>query len=74
MSVPKFIGKEDSDAYLNWDEQCDQIFRVHNLLSQRRVNLASVDFSSYALSWRNQMQENQYVLGHDPIETWDVVL
>ena len=31
LSIPKFIGREDADAYLEWAKQCDQIFRVHNL-------------------------------------------
>jgi hypothetical protein len=31
LSVPKFMGCEDPDAYLEWEEQCDQIFRVHDL-------------------------------------------
>ena len=26
LSVPKFSGREDADAYLEWEEQCDQIF------------------------------------------------
>lgn len=70
LSVPKFLGKGDADAYLEWEEQYDQIFRVHNLSNQRRVNLASVEFSGYALTWWNQIQENQLVLGHDHINTW----
>jgi len=36
-----------------------------------RVNLASVEFSNYALTWWNQIQENQLVLRHDHINTWD---
>uniref|UniRef100_A0A0E0QGW8 Uncharacterized protein n=1 Tax=Oryza rufipogon TaxID=4529 RepID=A0A0E0QGW8_ORYRU len=44
LSVPKFTGKDVLDAYLYWEEQCDQIFRVHNLSHQRRVNLGSVEF------------------------------
>jgi len=71
LSVPKFLGREDADSYLEWEEQCDQIFRVHNLSDQRRVNLASIEFSGYALTWWNQIQENQLVLGHDHINTWD---
>ena len=69
MSVPKFTGREDADAYLEWEEQCDQIFRVHNLSNQICVNLASVECSGYALTWWNQIQENQLVLGHDHINT-----
>jgi hypothetical protein len=63
LKIPKFTGKEDTDAYLEWVEQCDQNFRVHNLSDQRRVNLASVEFSGYALTWWNQVQENQLELG-----------
>jgi hypothetical protein len=51
LSIPKFSGKEDADAYHDWEEQCDQIFRVHNLSDQRRVSLTSVEFSSYAPTW-----------------------
>jgi hypothetical protein len=31
LSILKFTGREDADAYLEWAKQCDQIFRVHNL-------------------------------------------
>jgi hypothetical protein len=58
LSVPKFTGREDPDANLEWEEQRDQIFRVHDLSDQRRVNLASVEFLGYALTWWNQIQEN----------------
>jgi hypothetical protein len=58
LSIPKFSGKEDADAYLEWEEQCDQIFRVHNLSDQKCVNLSSVQFSGYALTWWNQLQRN----------------
>jgi len=71
LSIPKFTEREDADAYLEWVEQCEQIFRVHNLSDQRRVNLALVEFSSYALTWWNQIQENQLVLGHEYINTWE---
>jgi hypothetical protein len=50
-SIPKFSGKEDAYAYLDWEEKCDQIFRVRNLSDRRRVSLASVEFSGYALTW-----------------------
>jgi hypothetical protein len=43
---------------------------VHNLSDERRVNLASIEFSGYALTWWNQMQESQLVMGCDHINTW----
>ncbi|XP_062224492.1 uncharacterized protein LOC133923045 [Phragmites australis] len=70
LSVPKFMGREDPDAYLEWEEQCDQIFRVHDLSDRRHVNLSSIEFSGYALTWWNQIQENQLVLGRAHIDTW----
>ena len=42
---------------------------MHNLYDQRRVNLTSVEFSGYALTWWNQIQENQLMLGRDHINT-----
>ena len=71
MSVPKFNGREDVDAYLQWEEQCDQTFRVPNLFNQICVNLASVEVSGYALTLWNQILKNQLVLGRDHINTWD---
>jgi hypothetical protein len=71
LSIPKFTGTEDADTYHEWAEQCDQIFRVHNLSDQRRLNLASVEFSGYALTWWNEIQENQLVLGRAYINIWE---
>jgi hypothetical protein len=70
LRVPKFTGHEDRDAYLEWEEQCDQIFRVYDLSDRRHVNLAFIEFSGYALTWWNQIQENQLVVGHAHIDTW----
>ena len=71
MSILKFTRREDADAYLEWVEQCDQIFRVHNLSEQRHVNLALVEFFGYALTWWNQIEQNELVLGRAYINTWE---
>ena len=71
LHVPKFAGKEEPNAYFDWEEQCDQIFCIHNLADPKRVNLACVEFSGYALTWWNQLQENQLLLGRDHIDTWE---
>ncbi|XP_044965819.1 uncharacterized protein LOC123426105 [Hordeum vulgare subsp. vulgare] len=71
LQVPKFTGKEDPDAYFDWEEQYDQIFRIHNLADPKRVNLACVEFSGYALTWWNQLQENQLILGRQHIGIWE---
>jgi hypothetical protein len=71
LDIAKFTRKESADEYLNWAEQCDQIFRVHNLSDQHRVNLASIEFSGYALTWWNKVQEHKIRLGIRHINTWE---
>jgi hypothetical protein len=71
LDIPKFTGKDNAGEYLNWAEQCDQIFRAHNLLDQHRVNLTSVEFFGYALTWWNQVQVHQLRLGLRHINTWE---
>jgi len=44
---------------------------VHKLSDQRCVHLALVECSGYALTWWNQIQENQLVLGREHINTWE---
>jgi hypothetical protein len=71
LQVPKFTRKENPGAYFDWEEQCDQIFHIHNLADPKRVNLACVEFSGYALTWWNQLQENQLMLVCEHIGTWE---
>ena len=44
---------------------------MHNLSDQRHVNLTLVEFSGCALTWWNQIQENQLMLGREHINTWE---
>ena len=48
-----------------------RFFTSHNLTEPKRVNLACVEFSGYALTWWNQLQENQLMVGRDHIGTWE---
>ena len=43
---------------------------MHNLSDKRCLNLASAELSGYALTCWNQMQESQFVVGRDHINTW----
>ena len=53
LYVPSFMGKEDPDAYIEWEEKCDQIFRIHGFSEAKRIDLAVMEFSGYALTWWN---------------------
>ena len=59
LSIPSFSGKADPEVYLEWESRCDQIFRIHGFSDEKRVNLASLEFIDYALTWWNQLQEDR---------------
>ena len=51
LHVPSFTGKEDLDAYIEWEEKCDRIFRNIGFSEAKRVDLVVMEFASYALTW-----------------------
>ncbi|EAZ39506.1 hypothetical protein OsJ_23942 [Oryza sativa Japonica Group] len=64
-SMPAFSGSGDSEDYLAWEMRCDQIFNSHNYSEDKKVRLASIEFTCYALSWWNQLQLKQGDLSVD---------
>nr|AAP44593.1 putative gag-pol polyprotein [Oryza sativa Japonica Group] len=52
-------GCGDPEDYLEWEMYCDQIFNSHNYSEDKKVRLASIEFTGYALSWWNQLQLKQ---------------
>jgi hypothetical protein len=73
LIIPSFTGKEDPDAYIEWEERCDQIFRVHGFSEAKSVNLAVMEFSGYALTWWNQLQEDRFVSGNEYVRSWTIM-
>ncbi|EEC73067.1 hypothetical protein OsI_07030 [Oryza sativa Indica Group] len=63
--MPAFLGSGDSEDYLAWEMRCDQIFNSHNYSEDKKVRLASIEFTGYALSWWNQLQLKQGDLSVD---------
>ncbi len=55
ISMPSFSGCGDPEDYLEWEMYCDQIFNSHNYSEDKKVRLASIEFTGYALSWWNQL-------------------
>lgn len=71
INVLSFTRQENPESYVDWEEKCDQIFCIHDFSDAKRVKLAFVEFSGYALTWWNQLQEALYAAGNDHISTWD---
>ena len=51
MKIPSFQGKSDPEAYLEWEKKMKFIFDWHNYLEAKKVKLAVIEFSDYAITW-----------------------
>jgi hypothetical protein len=73
LNVQSFTGKDDPDAYIEWEERCDQTFRVHGFSEAKRVDLVIMEFSGYALTWWNQLQEDRFASGNEYVHSWTMM-
>ncbi|KAI3681538.1 hypothetical protein L6452_36337 [Arctium lappa] len=55
MKVPSFQGKSDPEAYLDWEKKMEFIFDCHEYSNRKKVKLAVIEFSDYALTWWDQL-------------------
>jgi len=53
--IPNFQGKNDLEAYLEWEKKVDWIFYCHSYSEQKKVKLVINEFTEYALIWWDQI-------------------
>ena len=51
MKIPSFQGKNDPEVYLEWEKKVEFIFDCHNYPEAKKVQLAAIEFSDYAIVW-----------------------
>ena len=51
MKILIFQGKVDTEAYLEWEKKVESIFDCHHYSEEKKVKLAVVEFTDYALIW-----------------------
>ena len=71
MQIPAFKGRNDAEAYLEWERKVDLIFECHNFSEDKKVKLAAVEFTDYALIWWDQLVTSRRRNGEMPIATWE---
>ena len=68
MKIPSFQGRNDPEAYLEWEKKLELIFDCHNYSEEKKVKLAVIEFTDYAIIWWDQLVMNRR-RNHDmPIE------
>ncbi|KAF7832987.1 Transposon Ty3-G Gag-Pol polyprotein [Senna tora] len=55
LSIPLFQGKSDTDVYIEWERKVELVFDCHNYSEEKKVKLAAVAFTDYAIVWWYQL-------------------
>lgn len=71
MTIPSFKGRNDAETYLEWERKLEMIFACHNYSEEKKVRLAAVEFTDYALVWWDELVKSRRRNGEYPIDTWD---
>ena len=69
MKIPFFQGRNDPEAYLEWEKKRELIFDCHNYLDEKKVKLAVVEFKDYALVWWDLIMTSRRRNYERPINT-----
>ena len=51
IKYPTFKGNSNPDLYLDWEMKFEQIFRMSDWSEEKKVKLASFQFSDFAIVW-----------------------
>uniref|UniRef100_A0A2N9H2N3 Retrotransposon gag domain-containing protein n=1 Tax=Fagus sylvatica TaxID=28930 RepID=A0A2N9H2N3_FAGSY len=70
MKIPSFQGRTDPEVYLEWEKKIDLVFDCHNYSEEKKVKLAVIEFTDYAIIWWDQLVTNRKRNNERPVETW----
>ena len=71
MKIPSFQGKNDPEAYLEWERKVELVFDCHNYSENKKVKLSIIKFSNYAIVWWDQLVLNKRRNREPAVETWE---
>uniref|UniRef100_A0A2N9F1V6 Reverse transcriptase domain-containing protein n=1 Tax=Fagus sylvatica TaxID=28930 RepID=A0A2N9F1V6_FAGSY len=70
MKIPSFQGRTDLEVYLEWEKKIDLVFDCHNYSEEKKVKLAVIEFTDYAIIWWDQLVTNRRRNNERPVEMW----
>uniref|UniRef100_A0A2N9G226 Reverse transcriptase/retrotransposon-derived protein RNase H-like domain-containing protein n=1 Tax=Fagus sylvatica TaxID=28930 RepID=A0A2N9G226_FAGSY len=70
MKILSFQGRTDLEVYLEWEKKIDLVFDCHNYCEEKKVKLAVIEFTDYAIIWWDQLVTNRRKNNERPVETW----
>ncbi|KAG5253258.1 gag protein [Salix suchowensis] len=64
------VGKNDPEAYLEWEKKVNWIFDCHSYSEQKKVKLVMIEFIEYVMIWWDQIVISRRRKGERPVQTW----
>ena len=55
MKISSFQGKSDPETYFEWEKKMEFIFDCHSYSGAKKIKLAVIEFSDYAITWWDQL-------------------
>ncbi|KAL5581667.1 hypothetical protein UlMin_014109 [Ulmus minor] len=71
IKIPSFQGKNDPEAYLEWETKMEMVFDCHNYSEIKKVKLEVIEFTDYAIVWWDQLLINRRRNREPPVDTWE---
>src|SRR3954471_13138901 len=71
IKVPTFQGKNDPEAYLEWETKIKQIFACNTYSYVQKVQVAALEFTEYALVWWVKTVKDKRRYDEPAIDTWE---
>ncbi|PKI32689.1 hypothetical protein CRG98_046920, partial [Punica granatum] len=71
MTIPPFQGRNDLDAFIEWERKVELVFDCYNYSEEKKVKLAAVEFTDYAIVWWDKLVKERRRNHERPIETWE---
>ena len=71
INLPYFHGKDNVQAYLDWERKVEQRFTCHHTSEERKVPLATLSFQRYALYWWISLVRERRIHGDPPVKYWN---
>ncbi|GKU89681.1 hypothetical protein SLEP1_g3787 [Rubroshorea leprosula] len=71
MKILPVQGKNDPDVYLEWEKKVELVFDCHNYSEEKKVKLAAVEFTDYAVVWWDQLVLSRRRNRERLVDTWE---
>ena len=73
ISLLDFHGKDNVEAYLDWEMKVEELFTCHHISEERKVPLATLSFQGYALYWWTSLVRERRIHGDLLVEYWNIL-